>query len=108
MYTSYYTVSPSLLEYLYPQGLMGVHTGASRNCGSQSFPSCTHSTRYVYDTEYMLFLLAKQMARYTVATGYQVIHLSRGHGPSSDLSALIRASFPRFRFLSVAVDPLRS
>ena len=41
----YYTVFPSLLEYLYPQGLMGVHTGASRNCGSQSFPSCTHSTR---------------------------------------------------------------
>lgn len=37
----YYTVFPSLLEYLYPQGLMGVHTGASRNCGSQSFPSCT-------------------------------------------------------------------
>lgn len=43
----YYTVFPSLLEYLYPQGLMGVHTGASRNCGSQSFPSCTHSTRYL-------------------------------------------------------------
>ena len=41
----YSTVFPSLLEYLYPQGLMGVHTGASRNCGSQSFPSCTHSTR---------------------------------------------------------------
>ena len=35
----YYTVSPSLLEYPYPQGLMGVHTGASRNCGSQSSPS---------------------------------------------------------------------
>ena len=33
------TVFPSLLEYLYPQGLMGGHTGASRNCGSQSFPS---------------------------------------------------------------------
>ena len=70
----YYTVFPSLLEYLYPQGLMGVHTGASRNCGSQSFPSCTHSTRLEDGNERYTPQLMPQLSYELSNTVWYVCH----------------------------------